>query len=142
MTATIAQGARRQRWTARGRFAVRPGQAVDPDSQEVDVTFAHAGRVLYDEPSAPGTFHQSRDRCARTWSAVHGGDVFRQRHAPGAGSGACSDTVLFALDGRTEGATPLADGARLRESVRVGDTCVTAVVECHARGRRLRCGSR
>jgi hypothetical protein len=126
----------------RGRVTLHAGQTIDPDSQEVDVAFTEAGRVLYEEQSAPGTFRQSRDRCARTWSAVHGTDVFRQRRAT---NGQCSGDVAFALAGRTENTPPVSTGARLRESVRVGEDCVTAVVECRAHGksgRRLRCRAR
>jgi cysteine-rich repeat protein len=143
MTATIAERAGRDRWRARGRAALHAGETFHPDSEEVEVTFAEGGRVVYREPSPPGTFRQSRERCGRTWKARGGAGLFRQPHATGTRRGACSGTVAFALDGRAEDAAPVAGGARLRESVRIGDECVTAVLECRARGkmgrRRLRC---
>jgi glucose/arabinose dehydrogenase len=146
MTARIVDRGTRQRWSARGRVTLHGGQTVDPDSEEVDVMFARDGRLLYEEPSPPGTFRQSRDSCARKWTAARGEGLFRQPRAAGGKRGDCSGTVGFALAGRADGASKMVDGARLRESVRIGDDCVTAVLECGARGKtgkkRLRCRAR
>ncbi len=118
------------RWRTRGAFRLDALGAIDPASVGFEVTATQGGATVYHDAYDAAAVRAKRSRCGRRWRTSDGG-VFAQQHT----AAGCSDTIRFALRGRVgSGATP-APGL-LRHTLRIGDDCVTALLECRATGRR------
>jgi len=159
-----------QRWRTRGEFILNPGQTVDPDSEEVEVIFSRGGVTgptptptpLYDVRLPPGgcaptpsCFRQrGPDSCTKRWRFVdRQADVptaigwkngkFTQRRAA---VGVCGNKIQFSLRSGKNATLFTPSGTQLRQSIRIGDDCATAILACtrmpaSGPARRLRCAS-
>jgi cysteine-rich repeat protein len=134
-------------WKTKGDFNLVAGPAVDPDSQDVTILFNQT--VVAAEFSAtltPGAFAQKGVPPGNaSWQFVD-----READVPGAvgwrkaklSERASSNKVKYSADGRFV-SIPLAttEPIRMRQTLRVGDVCATAVLDCTLKstGKVLKC---
>jgi cysteine-rich repeat protein len=132
------------RWKSKGDFNLGDGIIIDPDSEEVRLIFNQAGPApLYQATLPPGSFFQA----GSSWLFFDG-----EADAPGAvgwrkarlklklnkvGDTVDGRNVAIPIDPNALGAPPI----RLRQTLRIGDDCATAVITCTAKGTTLKCAS-
>jgi hypothetical protein len=147
-----------ERWSTRGEFLLNAGQRLDPDTEPVELIISEGGTTLYDVVLAPtgclplaSCFVQKGpDACTKSWK-------FRDKEAdvPGAlgwksgkfsqrkVQGVCGNKVTFSLASGKNATVTNPTGTRVRESIRIGDDCATALLTCttSASGQIRRCPS-
>jgi cysteine-rich repeat protein len=146
------------RWKTKGEFSLHQGQTIDPDSETVEYSLTQNDgsnqcvelyRPVLDPAQCPNQV------CFEPRTNSQGMDVrwrFRRRQgesdivgAPGWRGGELSrsatlpNRIKFALKGR--GAVlgtpqPLSSVRRVRQSIKIGDDCVTRVLDCAPNGMR------
>jgi cysteine-rich repeat protein len=136
-----------ERWRTRGRFTLGPGQRIAPEAEDVALVLSQAGSVLYAPTLPPGSFAAVSASCPRRWrfvdadAATPGAPGWRStRLSQRRDAGGCSPTLDVVLRGGR--AAPLVTPAPglLRESLRVGNDCFTALLACTvSAGGRTRC---
>lgn len=126
-------------WKTKGTFNLPTGGTIDADSEEVEIVF-NQGAALYDKTLLPGNFVQLGSPAKPKWkffddeADVVGAEGWRK------GKLKLKDgEVKYGLQGRgveipidktVLGAPPV----RLRQTIRVGDDCVTAILVCEEKG--------
>ena len=132
-----------EQWTTKGTFTLNPGEVIAPDAEVVELILSQGGTVLYDAALGPGNFSAVPFVCPRAWKFHEpGADL------PGAvgwksgrlrqdqfSSGACSNVILFRFLSANNAAVTTPAAGQIRESIRIGDDCATAVLTCARRGR-------
>ncbi len=139
-----------ERWKTQGTFTLHAGQSIDPDSEPVRLELSENGQVLYAPTVPPATFGQKKTVCPIEWKFTNPdatlptaigwktGKIKRAKLKGGA-AGACGTSVQFNLgSGKNAPLAPSA-GAHLRQTLRVGDDCFTALLSCTATGNGLKC---
>jgi YVTN family beta-propeller protein/cysteine-rich repeat protein len=145
-------------WRTSGDFNLNAGQAIDPDSEEVQLVFSQGTTVLYDVTLTPGScppsatcfLQKGADVCAKSWK-------FQDREADVAGAvgwkqgrfaqprsrvvpGTCGNKIKFNL--RSGGIMSMTTPAgRFRQTIRIGDDCATAILTCTPTSSGLKCAS-
>lgn len=136
------------RWKTLGDFNLAQGVSVDPDSEVVKVIFNQASS-LFSASLPSGNFVQSGSVTTPKWkfsdteADVPGAVGFRKGKFK-----LKNNKVKLVLDGRNTtipidvnalGAPP----PRLRQTIRIGDVCTTAVLTCESKagGKLLKCNS-
>ncbi len=151
-----------QRWRSRGDFTLNPGQLIDPDSEEVELIMSQGGTVLYGATVAPNAcppnpscfVQKGPDNCTKRWKFVD-----PESDVPGATGwktgkmsqtrsavGICENKVSFLVKSGKSATMVTPIGTRFRQTLRIGDDCVTALLTCSAKqesgvNKRLRCSS-
>jgi hypothetical protein len=137
------------KWKTKGDFNLVGGTSVDPDSETVTILF-HQGALAaeYQAVLAPGAFAQKGVAPASvSWQFVDPTATTSGAlgwHKGKLGERAGSNKIKYAADGRTVpipfDATP---PVRIRQTVRSGSVCATAVLTCEAKssGKVLKCVS-
>ncbi|MGH7786483.1 MAG: hypothetical protein ACRERC_06420 [Candidatus Binatia bacterium] len=130
------------RWKAKGEAIFATGLTIDPDSEDVRLIYNNTpSGELFSSTLAPGSFVQSNPKLK--WK-------FKDKEADVPGSPGWrkgkftikSNKIKFTLDGRK---TTLFTGAEagmpptMRQTIRVGDVCITAIIQCVAKGSSLKC---
>jgi hypothetical protein len=138
------------KWKVKGDFTLSTGVTIDPDSQEVRVILNQAGPApLYEAVLPPGSFIQKGSVNTPNWR-------FSDKQADVAGALGLKKTQLkrqlnrvpYSIDGVNVivpidflalGAPPI----RVRQTLRIGDDCATAVLRCilAPNGNSLKCTS-
>jgi hypothetical protein len=112
----------------------------------VALTFSAGADVLYHAELPPSSFTGGGRRCPRQWrfqdpaASTPGAAGWRSaRLQQGGGRRRCRDTVEFSFrSGRNGGL--LAPLGRVRQTIRTGDTCATALLDCRSvKDRRIQC---
>jgi cysteine-rich repeat protein len=126
-----------ERWRMRGRLTLGPGQRIAPEAEDVALVLSQAGNVLYAPTLPPGSFGGASATCARRWrfvdpdAATPGALGWRSaRVSQGRTAGGCSATLDVVLRGGRDAALVTPAPGVLRESLRVGNDCFTALVAC------------
>jgi hypothetical protein len=141
-----------ERWKTRGAFTLGAGLTIDPDTQPVSLEFSRNGQVLYSPVIPPGTFTQKRDLCPIQWrftnpkatlpSAVGWKSAsFKRSRLKGGAAGACSTTVQYALGSGTNALFAAPTDVHLRQTLRIGDHCFTALLDCVPTSGDLKCAT-
>jgi hypothetical protein len=150
-----------ERWTSRGEFLLNAGQRIGPDSESVELVFSEGGVTLYDVALDPTScspltscFVQkgpraAPDACMESWkftdkqADVPGAigwktGTFKQRKVTG---GLCGNKITFTLASGKIATVTNPTGTRIRESIRIGDDCATALLTCttSASGKTRKC---
>jgi len=138
------------KWKVKGDFTLSTGVTIDPDSEPVRVIINQAGPApLYDAVLAPGSFQQKGSVNAPNWRfADKEGDVpgalglqkaSAKRQLNRAIYSLSGEKVIIPIDFLALGAPPI----RVRQTIRVGDDCATAVLRCTlaSNGNSLKCTS-
>lgn len=140
------------KWKTRGEFILPDGVVIDADTDDVTMTFNNFPvGVVFEHTLPDGNFvHKTDKPTKKVW-------LFKDKEANTAESwrkGKFSQShgiVKFTLDGRTE-SMPDPDlfevddvfpPIQIRQSIRVGDVCATAIVTCEVNpsGKVVRCES-
>ena len=137
------------RWKAKGEFIFTQGLPIDPDTQPV--------KIIYNNTPSGLLFESQLDPadCIPTPCFVQNGVKtkwkFKDKEADLAGAPSWrkgkinikNNKAKFTLDGRK---TSLFTAAELgspmgvaRQTLRIGDVCVTAVIQCEAKGASEKC---
>jgi cysteine-rich repeat protein len=137
-----------EQWKTKGTMTLSVNAVIDADSQDVTVVFNQAAS-LYDKTLAPGNFEQGGSATKPKWkffddaADVVGGEGLRKAKLKRDGT-ALSNLIQgrgveIAIDKTALGAPPI----RLRQTVRVGDQCSTAILTCEEKGggKVLKCTS-
>ena len=133
-------------WKTTGDFNLGAGPTPDPDSQQVKLIFnqGSGSTPLYSAVLPPGSFIQGGSPTVPRWKFTD-----REGDVPGAlgwRSGLfrlLANKLSFVLRGA--GVAIALDGSMpVRQTIRIGDTCASTVLDCTAAGtgRVLRCVSR
>lgn len=138
------------RWKLKGDFNLSTGVTVDPDSEPVRIIINQAGPApLYDALLPPGSFVQKSSTKSPKWRfADKEGDVpgalgmrkaQAKRQLNRAFYSLAGQGVIIPIDFLALGAPPI----RVRQSIRIGDDCATAVLRCTLapNGNSLKCTS-
>jgi len=140
------------RWKTKGEFIFTQGLTIDPDTQPVKIIYNNnTSGLLFQSTLDPGD-------CIPTPCFVQGGSVakpkwkFKDKEADLAGAPSWrkgkltikNNKGVFTLDGRNTTLFTLAEAGvppGARQTVRIGDVCVTGVVQCLASGsgKALKC---
>jgi cysteine-rich repeat protein len=135
-----------ERWTTRGEFLLNAGQRIDPDTDAVELLVSEGTATRYKatlEPAgcAPLTscfVQKGLDTCTKSWKFTDKqADVvkaigwktgtFKQRKVTG---GVCGNKVTFTLASGKNATVTNPAGTRIRESIRIGDDCASALLTC------------
>jgi cysteine-rich repeat protein len=137
------------RWRTRARFEMSSGGWIAPEAEDVELVLSEGERTLYRAIAPPGAFRAAGGQCRHTWTLVNrptGWRAGRLREKPlrGAAPEVCRADVALRLRGGGSEGMPMPSGERLRQSIRLGDDCVTSVLSCRSRGasKRVICRSR
>ena len=135
-------------WKTKGAFTLADGTSIDADSENVSVVFNQSAS-LYDKTLAPGNFEQKGSLTKPKWkffddeADVVGGEGLRKAKMQ-LNTGEVQDLIQgrgveIAIDTMALGAPPV----RLRQTIRVGDDCATAILSCEEKGggKVLKCTS-
>lgn len=136
------------RWNTKGDFNLAQGLTIDPDSETVKLIFNQATTVYSAAPPI-GAFVQSGSATSPKWK-------FLDKTASTSGAvgwrkgkfGLKTNKVKFVGNGRNV-ALPIDPNAvggpppRLRQTIRVGDVCTTAILTCEVKsnGKLYKCAS-
>ena len=137
------------RWRTRARFELAPGGTIAPEAEDVELLLSEGDHTLNWQAAPPGAFRAAGRRCQHTWTLAKrpaGWRAGRLRQQPlrGAAPDACRADVALRLRGEASTGMPMPAGEHLRQSIRIGDDCVTSVLKCRSRGagKPLVCRSR
>lgn len=139
-----------ERWKTRGTFTLGSGQRVDPDTQPTTLEFSENGSVLYASAIPAGTFEQKHDVCPIQWKFTDAAATLpsavgwktarlKQSKLQGGARGACGATVQYNLGSGKNAPMAAPAGSHLRQSLRIGDDCFTALLACRPAGSGLTC---
>jgi len=135
------------RWKTKGQAIFAPGLTIDPDSEDVRIIYNNTpSGLLFSSILAPGN-------CAPAPSCFVQKDPklkwkFKNKDANVPGSpgwrkgkfGVKANTIKFNSDGRKTTLFTAADAlAGLRQTLRVGDVCITTVMTCAQKGSSFKC---
>jgi cysteine-rich repeat protein len=132
-----SQGAPR-RWRTAGQIALGPGgDALAGSAIELRVT--QRGADVCRGEAAPGAFVAHGARCPRRWRLRRASrslvGLLRQPRERRATAGrVCAARMRYALRGTFGSLLPLAGPGLVRESLRIGDDCYTALLACQIDG--------
>lgn len=130
------------RWKTKGEAIFATGLTIDPDTEDVRIIYNNTpSGELFSSTLPPGNFAQNDPKLK--WK-------FKDKEADVPGSPSWrkgkfvikTNKIKFTLDGRK---TPLFTAAELgmppraRQTVRVGDVCITAIIECVQKGSTHKC---
>lgn len=133
------------RWKAKGEGIFVTGLTIDPDTEDVRIIFNNTPNgLLFSSTLAPANcgiscFVQKDPKLK--WK-------FKDKEADVPGSPSWrkgkfaikANKTKFVLDGRNTPLFALTEGAiPMRQTVRVGDVCITAVIGCLPKGASLKC---
>jgi cysteine-rich repeat protein len=137
------------RWRTRARFELGAGATIAPEAEDVELLLSEGGRTLNWQAAPAGAFRAAGRRCRHTWTLAErpaGWRTGRLRQQPlrGAAPDACRADVALRLRGEASAGMSTPAGKQLRQSIRIGDDCITSVLECRSRvaGKPLLCRSR
>ena len=126
-------------WKTKGTFTLPDGTDIDPDGEDVSIVFNQAA-ALYDKTLAPGQFEQLGSPAKPKWkffddeADVVGAEGWRKAKLKLKDSvikfGLQGRGVEIAIDKTVLGAPPV----RLRQTIRSGDHCATAILVCEEKG--------
>ncbi len=138
------------KWKVKGDFNLSTGVTVDPDSEEVRIIINQAGPgSLYEAVLPPGSFVQKGSVNAPNWKfqdkeadlpgAVGLRKAQAKRQLNRLAYQLQGQNVVIPIDFNALGAPPI----RIRETIRIGDDCGTAVLRCTLapNGNSLKCSS-
>jgi cysteine-rich repeat protein len=140
------------RWKTKGEAIFTTGLTIDPDTEDVKIIYNNTlSGLLFQSTLAPGN-------CTPSPCFVQGGKPtkpkwkFKDKEADVSGSPSWhkgkfslkSNLAKFTLDGRTVELFTQAEAGGvtpgMRQTVRVGDVCITAVIgNCKVGGKSLKC---
>ena len=133
------------RWKAKGEGIFATGLTIDPDTEDVRIIFNNTPTgLLFSSTLAPANcgiscFVQKDPKLK--WK-------FKDKEADVPGSPSWrkgkfaikNNETKFVLDGRNTPLFPLSEGLTpMRQTVRVGDVCITAVIGCVPKASSLKC---
>jgi cysteine-rich repeat protein len=132
------------RWKSKGDFNLATGTAIDPDTETVRLLFNQGlSPALYDVSLPPGSFLQKGSLTSPKWlffdkeADVPGALGFRK-----ARFGLKNNKVKNTVDGRNVAlAIDTTAPIRVRQTIRIGDECVTGVLDCTPKGTSLKCST-
>lgn len=140
------------KWKTRGDFNLVEGVVIDPDTEPVTITYNNntAGIIFEHTLPALNFTHKVEKPTRNVW-------LFKDKEANTAESWRKGkfrerkNKVRFVLDGRTESmpdpdlfeVSDIGSPVVMRQSIRVGDVCATAIINCLVKrdGRVLKCDS-
>jgi hypothetical protein len=140
------------KWKTRGDFNLIEGVTIDPDTEPVTITYNNnTVGIIFEHTLPSGNFtHKVEKPTRNVW-------LFKDKEANVADSwrkGKFTDKKnkeKFTLDGRTESmpdpdlfeVADIGSPVVMRQSIRVGDVCATAIVNCEVKGggKSLKCDS-
>jgi len=129
---------------SKGDFNLPAGISVDPDSEQVTFLFNQAA-IIHTATLAPASFAQSGRPGTERWKFKDKeGDVAGALGLTKAGFSIRANKIKYTFGAKN---IPVAVGTappiRIRQSIRIGDDCATAVVTCeiNSRGTVVKCSS-
>ncbi len=139
-----------ERWKTQGSFVLNPAQTIDPDTETVRLEFSENGQVLYAPSLPPGTFVQKRLVCPIGWKFTNAkatlptavgwkSGKMKLLKPNGGASGTCSTTVQYGFTSGKSSPFVAPAGMHLRQTLRIGDDCFTALLSCTPAGSSLKC---
>lgn len=134
------------RWKAKGEGIFATGLTIDPDTEDVRIIFNNTpdgelfSSTLDPEDCGIACFVQKDPKLKWKFKDKEADIAGAESWRKGKFSIKASKTK-FVLDGRNAELFPLGIGAStpMRQTVRVGDVCITAVISCTAKGSSLKC---
>jgi hypothetical protein len=131
------------RWKTKGEAIFATGLTIDPDSEDTRIIYNNTpSGELFSSTLAPGNFVQN-DPTKLKWKFKN-----KDANVPGSPSWRKgkftikSTKIKFTLDGRKTTLFTLAEAGTpplMRQTVRVGDVCITQVIGCEVKGKTLKC---
>lgn len=124
------------KWSSKGDFNLNVGQSIDPDSEEVRVVFNQTGVAEYEAVLAAGAFEQKGNPLKPKWQFKDKeGDVVGAEGLRKAKLKSKNNKITFVLAGGNL-SIPFdpTEPVRMRQTVRSGDVCATALLECEVKG--------
>jgi cysteine-rich repeat protein len=125
------------RWRTSGQIALGPAGGAFA-GQAIELRVTQQGADICRGEAAPGAFVSRGPRCPRRWrlrrAARTLSGILRQPRAQLRGGRTCAARLGYVLRGTFGSLVPVAGPGLVRESLRLGEDCYTALLACQVDG--------